>query len=331
MTTKYWVGSDGDLDVNANWYPVGVPEAADVVVFDGRSVTSISSNLDVWEAVDLGGITVRSGYTGDIGSSGSAPLVTSTTSGEVYLSGSGSVFLQCGGGANADAVIGTCIVNSAGNVFLSSQANDNTNSAVFTVLRVVRGTVNILGDSEKAGTYGHGGDAGTAIGTLYVTPYGSATVRVGDKCVNYKGTDAPMSVIMDGGTLNFHSAANDIQQMGGTLNYGSSTIDMDTNDDDITTLTLSGGTFNWVPQNSGSMSATPTIGNLKVISGTFDGSSMKNTLPGGADPVATTTWQYSGTVNLQNTYANFDFTTYYQEGGSLLTSPGQELSLEGGA
>jgi hypothetical protein len=331
MATKYWVGSDGDLDVAANWYPVGVPVAADVVIFDGRAVGSISSNLDVWETVDLGGLKTRIGYTGNLSSSGSAPLIMSTTSGEVYLSGTGSVFLQCGGGAEADAVISECIVNTSGNVFLSSQANDNANSAVYTEVRVIKGTVNILGDSEKAGGSGHGGDSGAAITTLKVTPSGTATVRVGDKCVNFKGTDAPMNVIIDGGTLNFHSAAGDIQQMAGALNYGSSTINMGTADDDITALTLSGGTFNWVPQNSGSISATPTITDLKVISGTFSATSMKNTLPGGADPVVTTTWQYAGTVDLKNVYANFDFTTYYDEGGSLLTSPGQELSLEGGS
>jgi len=331
MGTKYWVGSDGDLNVAANWYPVDVPVADDVVIFDGRATGNVTSNLDVWETVDLGGLKVRSGYTGNIGSSGSAPMIMSTTSGEVYLSGTGSIFLQCGGGADADAVIGSCIVNATGTSFLSSQANDNANSAVYTEVRVIKGTTNILGDSEKGGTSGHGGDAGTAIGTLKVTPSGSATVRVGDKCVNYKGTDAPMDIIVSGGTLNLHSSVDDVQQMSGTLNYGSTTIDMGTADDDIDTLTMSGGTFNWIPQNSGSISATPTIGNLNVIGGTFSGTSMKNTLPGGADPVVTTTWQYAGTVNLRNNYANFDFTTYYQEGGSLLMSPGQELALEGGS
>ena len=144
-----------------------------------------------------------------------------------------------------------------------------------------------------------------------------------------------MDVIIDGGTLTAHSALGDIQQMGGTLNYGSSDIDMDGSDDDITSLTVSGGTFYWKPQNSGSISgsvlAGPTITSLDVIAGTFNGVSMKETLASGVDPVVTTTWQYGGTVDLRNVYTNFDFSTYYQESGTLHTSPGQQLQLEGGA
>ena len=106
---------------------------------------------------------------------------------------------------------------------------------------------------------------------------------------------------------------------------------MDGDDDDISSLTMSGGTFYWQPQNSGSISPTPTITALDVVKGTFNAKTMKETNPGGADPVVTTTWQYGGTVDLRNVYANFDFTTFYTEGGSRYTSPGQQMSYEGGA
>lgn len=328
MATKYWTGTDGDLDVAGNWSDVGVPGAGDDVVFDGRATGNVSSNLDVWATTDLGSFTSWSGYTGDISSSGSAPLLFECSAGTVYLAGTGTTRIQCGAGANTDASILKLIVNTSGSVWLSSQANDNSNSAVFTEVQALKGNLLIMGDSESST---HGGDSGTAITTLKVTPISTVTVRMGDKCVNFKSTDTPTTVSIDGGTLTAHSALGAIQQFGGTLNYGSTDIDQDTSDDDITSLALSGGTFYWKPQNSGSISATPTITTLDVISGTFNGVSMPQTNPGGVDPVVTTCWQYGGTVNLRNIYANFDFTTYYQEGGSLLTSPGQELSLEGGA
>lgn len=335
MATKYWLGTEtdhtGELNRAANWSTSGVPGAGDDVIFDGRSTQNVTGDLDVWETTDLGSLTIWSGYTGNIGSSGSTPLQMSCSAGEVYYSGTGTTYLQCAGGANADATILKCVINSSGSIFMSSQANDDANTAVYTTVQVIKGNVLILGDSEKSGTTGHGGDSGTAITTLKITPTGTATVRIGDACVNFKGTDRPMDVIIDGGTLTAHSALGDIQQMGGTLNYGSTDIDMDGSDDDIAGLTVSGGTFYWKPQNSGSISANPSITSLDVIAGTFNGASMKQTLAGGADPVVTTTWQYGGTVDLRNVYANFDFSTYYQEAGSLHMSPGQQLQLEGGA
>ena len=328
MTTKYWTGSDGDLDVAGNWSPAGVPGAGDDIIFDGRAVGNVSSNLDVWATTDIGSLTSWSGYTGNLSTSGSAPLLFECSAGTVYIAGTGTTRIQCGAGANADAAILKLIVNTSGSVWLSSQANDNSNAAVFTEVQVLRGALLIMGDSES-GT--HGGDSGTAITTLKVTPISTATVRMGDKCINFKGVDAPTIVTIDGGTLTVHSALGATQQFGGTFNYGSTDIDQDGDDDDITSLAISGGTFYWKPQNSGSISATPTITALDVISGTFNGASMKETLPGGADPIVTTTWQYGGTVDLRNVYANFDFTTYFKEGGTLLTSPGQQLALEGGA
>ena len=309
MATKYWTGTDGDLDVAGNWSTTGVPGAGDDVIFDGRSTGDVSSNLDVWATTNLGSLTVWSGYTGDIGSSGSTPLQMECNAGEVYLAGTGTTYLQCA--AAADGSILKCIINSAGTVYLSSEDNGNADADVYTTVQIIKGTVYVLGESENSGVSGHLGESGTAITTLKITPTGTATVRIGDQCVNFKGTDRPMDVIIDGGTLTAHSALGDIQQMGGTLNYGSTDIDMDGSDDDITSLTVSGGTFYWKPQNSGSISTNPTIDTLDVIAGTFNGASMENTLAAGVDPVVDTTWQYGGTVDLRNIYANFDFTTYY--------------------
>ena len=329
MSTKYWLGDDsgneGDLNVAANWSPSGVPGAADDVVFDGRSTENVTNNLDALSAVDLGSLTVWSGYTGTIGSSGSTPMIIHSSAGTVYLSGTGTMRIQCGGGAEETTSINLCIINSSGSVYLSSQANDVADAASFTEVRIHKGNVFILGDSEKSGVNGHGGDSGTVIGTLKVQPATTATVRVGDQCINKLISNTPMDVIISGGTLNAHSDLGNIQTFGGTLNYGSTTIDMG-NSDDITSLIVNGGTFYWKPQSSGSISTSPTITTLYVASGTFNATNMKST-DGGNDPVITTVWQYGGTVDLRNVYANFSITTYYDEGGSLYYSTGQILSF----
>lgn len=323
MTTKYWDGStDGDLNVAANWTPSGVPTAADDLVFDGRTTVDVDTNMETFATVDLGSVTIESGYTGDIGAVDDP--MEFEVNGTVYVAGTGTYYLQCDAGANTDGDVVKCIINTTGSVYLSSQANDETNVAVWTEVQVLAGTVYIQGDSEKSD---HGGDSGCAITTLKVIPVGNCTVRIGDKCVNFKGTDAPMALIMDGGTVTCSSALGDVQLFGGTLNFGSATIDMATGDDDITTLTMSGGTLNFIPQSSTGtvLSATPTIGSMNVISGTFDATSCKDTAS--SDPTITTLWQYGGIIDFRNVFANFAVTTFNYEGGSYYISPGQVLTL----
>ena len=323
MTTKYWDGStDGDLNTAANWTPSGVPEAADDLVFDGRTTQSVDASITTFNNIDLGSVTVESGYTGDIGAV-DGPMEFLCSAGLVYLAGSGTYYLQCDAGADVDGAILQTIIN-GGTVYLSSQANDETNAAVWTEVQVLAGVVYLQGDSEKSD---HGGDSGIALTTLRVTPINTCTVRIGDKCVNFKGTDTPMTVQMSGGVLNCSSALGDVLSLGGVLNYGSATIDMATTDDDITILRLCGGTFNWVPQAStgAALSASPTIGTLYVVTGTFNATDTKDTAT--TAPTITLAWQYGGTVDLQNIFANFIVTTYHVEGGNLHYSPGQVLAL----
>ena len=323
MTTKYWDGStDGDLNTAANWTPSGVPEAADDVVFDGRTTQDVDGSLTTFNNVDLGSLTIENGYSGTIGGA-STPMEFICSAGLAYVAGTGAYYLQCDAGADVDGAVLQCIIN-GGTTYLSSQANDNTNAAVWTEVQVLAGTVYIQGDSDSGS---HGGDTGTAVTTLKVTPINSCTVTIGDLCVNFKGTDAPMNVIMGGGTVTCSSALGDVLQLGGTLNYGSSSTDMSTTDDDITTLRIAGGTFNWIPQNTSGtvLSASPTIGTMYVIKGLFDASDTKDTAS--SDPTITTVWQYGGTVDLRNVFANFAITTYNAEGGELHYSPGQVLSL----
>jgi len=278
--------------------------------------------LSTFATVDLGSVTIESSYTGDIGAV--ATPMEFQCSGTVYVAGTGTYYFQCDAGADVDADVVKCIIN-GGTVYLSSQANDETNAAVWTLVEVLAGTVYLQGDSEKSD---HGGDSGVAVTTLWVIPISSCTVRIGDKCVNYKGTDTPMTVVMTGGVLTSSSSLGEVLYSGGTMNFGSATIDMGTADDDITTLTLVGGTFNWIPQASTGtvLSATPTITNLNIVSGTFDATGTKDTAS--SAPTITTVWQYGGVVDLRNIFANFVVTTYHVRGGSLYYSDGQDLELK---
>lgn len=323
MATKYWDGStDGDLNTAANWTPSGVPVAADDLVFDGRTTQAVDASMDTFATVDLGSVMIESGYTGSIGAVDD-PMIFQCN-GTVCVAGSGTYYLQCGAGAEADADVVKCIVN-GGTVYLSSQANDETNAAVWTLVQALAGTLYIQGDSEKGD---HGGDSGAAITTLWIIPVATCTVRIGDKCINYKGTDTPMTVVMTGGTLTSSSSLGEVLFGGGTLNFGSASINMATGDDDITTLTLVGGTFNWIPQASSGtvLSATPTITALNVMGGTFDATSTKDT--DDTAPTITTVWQYGGVVDLRNVFANFLISSFHAEGGNLYYSPGQELELK---
>lgn len=324
MATKYWDGStDGDLNTAANYTPSGVPGAGDDLIFDGRTTVDVDGSMDTFATVDLGSITIQSGYTGDIGAV-DAPMEFEVN-GTVYIAGTGTYYLQCDAGADTDGDVVKCIINTpTGSVYLSSQANDESNAAVWTKVEVLAGTVYLQGDSEKSN---HGGDSGVAITTLWIIPISSCTVRIGDKCVNFKSTDTPMTVVMTGGTVTCSSALGDVLLSGGTLNYGSATIDMATADDDITALTMNGGTFNWIPQASTGtvLSATPVITSLNIISGTFEATSTKDTAS--SDPTITTLWQYGGAMDLRNVFANFAVTTFYYEGGVYYTSPGQVLTL----
>lgn len=338
MATKYWLGGSGTADegkinVAANWSPAGVPGAGDDVIFDGRSAVNVAGDLATFASVDLGSLIARAAFTGNIGTYAVGvshdPLIMQCSSGSVYIAGPGVARIQCGAGAEQDATIALLVINTSGSVYLSSRANDETNVAAFTEVQALRGNVIIHGDSQKGGAAGHGGDSGTAIGTLKVLPYGTATILIGDKCQNFKGADVPMNLVVSGGTVTCHTSLTTVEQYGGTLNHGSTLMDMVGDDDDIASLMLVGGTFVWQPQTSGSISASPSIGTLKVISGTFNGANMLETLS--VDPAIDLVYQYYGTVDLRNIYANFDIGNYSWEGGTLLFSPGQELSFEGGA
>jgi len=338
MATKYWLGNDsgneGDLNVAANWDPSGVPSAGDDVIFDGRSTEDADASLTTFGALELGSLTVRSSFTGSIGtySAGASydPLMLSLgAGGRLEICGTGTYRIQCGKGA-ADCTVAETIINTAsGTVYLSSEKNASLgNVSKFTIIRFLKGTLYLHGDSEKAGDDGHGGDSGTAFGTLFMVGYSRPyAVSIADKCKDFKNATEG-TIYMNGGILAAHCALESVQLYGGVFTYGSTAFDIAADDDDIASLYISGGEFNWEPQNSLALPATPVIAVLDMYGGIFDATSVFNTETD--DPKITTMRMYAGKVDLRNVYSNFDITHCYYYGGSLFYNEGQDMSFEGG-
>ncbi len=331
MATRYWDGSAGDNDWStaANWTGAAVPVGGDDVIFDGRTSESATAGMDQ-DTVDLGSMTVRDTYSGDIGEYtagvSQSPLLIQCA-GTMLIGGTGTYRIQCSANGAADGDIAVCTINTKGTVHLSSRLNAGANVHIFTILNILRGTTIIHGDSDKGGADGHGGESGTAIGTLNVVPGTSCTVTVMDLCEDFKAA-SQMDVIINGGTVTHSSSIEQIDVYGGTLIYGSSSVDQDIiSSDNIALLNISGGTFRWEPMtgSGATCSHSPVITLANIYGGKLDATGMLNTVT--ADPLISTIWQYAGSVDLRNTFANFDVTAYHQEGGTLQFSPGQIITF----
>ena len=332
--TCYWdnAGADNDWGAAGNWYTTTeadrVPVTGDTVIFDGRTSGDCTGTMDQ-TGVDLAGLYIYDSYTGTIGATG-APLITECA-GTMLIGGSGDKFIQVGNDAN-DADVLLTIINTSGNVELSSQTNQAAgNIAKFTTVYVLQGTVTIHGDEDTAT---HGGEDGTFVGTLYIAPTNTrgnnVTVTMGDACFDQKNT-AYTDVYMREGTFTFCSTLDDLHIYGGKVYNGSTLYDMAAADDTITSLILYDGTFYWLPSNVTTSVRTtaataPTITTAHILGGKFDATDMLETAT--TAPTITTMNMYPGCeVDLENGYANFIVTTLNKYGGTIKTSPGQALTL----
>jgi len=96
-----WLGADGNWNNVANWSLGAVPVDTNDVIFNRTSSTSVTSNQDAPDGVDLNSLTVHPLYTGDIGTS-AAPLIIDTASdptgavGNIVKQGPGAFFIKAG-------------------------------------------------------------------------------------------------------------------------------------------------------------------------------------------------------------------------------------------
>ena len=142
---------------------------------------------------------------------------------------------------------------------------------------------------------------------------------------------------MSGGTLNCHTGLTALTQSGGTTTFGTASYDVGTTgspEDDIITLSMYGGTFNWQPSYVAggvrlSAAKSPSITTCHLYSGTLNATGMLETYEtSGIAPTIVTLHQYSGSViDMRNTYGNILVTTFNKHGGIAYTDPQQTLAV----
>lgn len=338
MATLIWDGStDGDWNTAANWDTGAVPVDGDDVIFNGADNTqNITSVLTTQGAIDLASLTILASFTKDIGTA-AAPLEIEI-SGDLLIEGTGNYYIQSGSlNATTDGAIDRTIINTSGNVFLSSQVNDGSNQTVFTTVIVNSGTVLVYGAVEAAAKATHPAEGGTVIDTLILAPSNGAgsgvTVTIGEDAFRTEGT-VYTDIIMDGGTLITHSSMRTVTQSGGTLTHGGTLYTLGATDDTVTTLNLHGGKFKWrpsvvsTPGASGvrtTATAAPVITTANIYGGVFNASDMLELIT--TAPTITTAYLSPGaTLNLDNNFAQFIVTTFKDYGGNVIKSPGQAIT-----
>lgn len=163
MATKYWnaTGANVDWSTAGNWDPSGVPEANDIVIFDGRSQNSVTAGLGQG-SIDLQALTVTEGYTGNIGDDSTALTIAvsnATTSSPVFTyAGRGTCKITAGTNgidvASIDRTGGGSLILSGG---------------TFVELRVSSGTVSQIAAAVVTTANVYSGQLSAAAGTVYTT------------------------------------------------------------------------------------------------------------------------------------------------------------------
>ena len=315
--------------VTGNWQEAGnwgegedpaVPVDDDEVIFDSRSVISVTDGISILET---GGDTfdlmhVRAGYTGDIGTTGER---FHNNADKIIFEGTGTMWLICSAGDQAletDSDIDLVICNSDGGTLkLGSDVNSSIFTAQLTEVWAISGNVDILDD--------------TNVDTLRLTPQrqGDLTVTIGINCEDDKA-NTEMDIFMATGTLTTDSKTGVLEQHDGTINYGTDLGASPETDMDITTMRIFGGIFNWNPDDSGN---DAYIGDLSIYGGTVDASATLNNdrdkvLGNGA---GNDIYLFDGgTLNVANDKGNIliaGSSQLWNFGGTLITDTYSEIGI----
>jgi len=335
MATRYWIGTTDNWTTTTNWSDSTVPVTGDDIIFDGRAVTAPATNVETND--DFASVTVMSSYTLGMGGAGANEQVQFQCSGTVLIEGTGTYYLKCGDTTAADTDIVKTIINTTGTVYLASEKNAGAgNISEWTTVIVQNGTVYLYGGADGKGD---ASQEGCWVQNLYLAPKlgGNVTVNVGDECEDYKNGEQ-MTIVVAGGTLNISSDIDTITQFAGTVNAGTDVYSMDADDDNIATINLYGGTFNWLPSvvtgatppltagTRTTASASPSITTLNMYKGTFSAASMLETLT--TNPtIATCNLHERAVLNLDNSYNNFTVTTLNDFGGTIQKGAKQSLTI----
>ena len=249
-----------DWSVPGNWgggEDPAIPVADDEVIFDDRSVLDVTDGIAEGETggVSLDLLHIKSGYTGDIGTSVEKLHINPD---KLIYEGTGTMYLECSAAdATTDSDIDEVIIDTAdGTLILSSNINVQAYESRFAEVRIVQGNLYL--------------DNNCDVTTLRIKPkYGRASnvdVVIDIDCYHLKGApDTFMDIEMSEGTCLCFSQLNSIDLTGGTFTYGG--------DAQLMAFT-SGGTN--VPDVGDTLTgktsgATATIDAITVTSGTWAG------------------------------------------------------------
>jgi hypothetical protein len=324
MAVNYWTSAaSGDWNANANWSEADVPEDGDEVIFDSRSVVSVTEGmLDGESGAALAGdwdlLHIKEGYTGTIGSA-TEPLCGTPT--KVIMEGTGTLHLLCGEtDQSTDATIPTVIINNpSATVYLYSNCNDGANIAEFTNVYLLAGTLYLAFYDPDTD------DQGCSVANLYVMPRdnksNNATVYIKKDAYDVKNSTA-MNIYMANGTLTTDSQVGTFHIYNGTVNYGTDLGGSPEADLDIATLIMHGGTFNWYPDDSGTPTITAAwlLGKSKFYANATTNDDRAKTI--------TALYTFAGTtIDLSNSKGNITVTSWYDYGSSLTVDTHGKLAL----
>ena len=239
MATKIWLGDDsgneGDYGVANNWSPSGVPIAADDVFFVNSS-QDVTGTLDQ-SGVLLGSFTIRSNYTGTIGTESAFLQIQTPTAdlgsniGSGTPAGSKRLNLDFGS-VTAVAIVVTSTATTAADTNREPLRLLTANAG--STLFVISGKVAVADEPSQASTLT------------------SADISDGDLSLGAGLTITTLNIT--GGTARLNSAATTINIDGGTVETAGSGA--------VTTVNVNGGTIN--------SNSTGTITAINARAGTTD-------------------------------------------------------------
>ncbi len=320
-TTAAQASKTGDWQTPANWSADTIPVNDDFIIFDSRGGRYDETIYDVTEGTlvgETGGVTpdlmhVKKGYTGDIA------LITEPLHllpDKLIYEGSGTCYFEASqADAVSDGFVGTVICNTtSGTLKLDSNVNSASWVQGFTVVQMVRGTLDI------------GENLPTWIITLNTMTNNetnaSGTITIGIDCERIKATTAQTTIVMGSGTLTTDSDIGTFYFLGGTTTIGTDLGASPEVGHEIASLFMHRGTLNWNPDATGTVIIT--LG--QIYGGTIEASGATNA--NRAKALGTVEVYAGATLNLNNGRGNITITSQLiNHGGSIIFDTNSDISV----
>ena len=293
--TTTWNGStSSDWDTASNWSN-GVPTTAATVVIDGTvDITGGEPTAKVFE-----NLFVAYSYTGSIGSAGTPLQIDCAEVSFDATSSSTTAYIDLLGVINLTPDVYVDGTNAGSALVISGDIDRMVVASTFTGTVTLGNSATFTADIQDLAMMAGAGtvDASNASNVAW---QGSANVRI---------TGGTVKVAENFGTSSTCTIS------AGTLIVSDWTA---TTGDTIVQL---GGTVTWDAGDlSFSNSSVNGVNNLIILGGTFSMATNKNGYVSFANM-----YQFGGTVDLEASFANVEFTTKWERFGGSLTPPKQSI------